>query len=181
MHKFTTEHRDEKMTNPVSYRGVPIPRGVAFALYHIAKHGGEIAIFSGIRTDNVIRAHNREFGTHLKSQPELVHLAAIGQGNPANSPSTTSHCWRSDGNRAYKDAHGRQIPSGHELPWYMIGLDIADRGEVESVDDFLRAARKLGYKVSQPYPVGGERHHVVFTASPIGVLEKYNVIAKNRN
>jgi hypothetical protein len=168
------------MTNVVSYQRVPIPRGIAFALYHCQKHGGGVDLFSGVRTVPTIREHNREFGTHLSAQQDLVDLWRAGKGNPANSPDTTSHCWRSDGNHAYR-VNGKQIPSGGKLPWYMIGLDLADVGEFESVDDFLRVARHLGYRVTQPYPVGGERHHVVFTSSPINVLEHNHVIAKDRN
>lgn len=179
MHKFTTRHRDEKMTNIVSYQRVPIPRGLAFALYHIQKHGGGVDLFSADRTPRVIEDHNAQFGTHLSSQQRLVDLWRAGKGNPANSPSTTSHCYRSDGNGAYK-VDGKQIPSGGTLPWYMLGLDIADVGEFENVDEFMAAARKLGYKVKQPYPVGGERHHVIFTESPIATLERANVISKNR-
>lgn len=181
MHRFTTRHRAEAMTHNVSYLRVPVPRGVAFALYHVGKHGGHIDLFSGIRTVDVIADHNRSFGTTLKAQQALIDLHASDPANwnPANPVNLTSHCWYSDGNRAYRDSNG-QIPRGQKLPWYMIGLDLADAGEFESVDEFLAVARKLGYEVVQPYPTGGERHHVVFTESPIRVLENANVIAKDR-
>jgi hypothetical protein len=175
MHTFTTAHRAEAMTHTISYQRVPMFRGLAFALYHIAKHDARVDVFSADRRDPVIRAHNHQFGTLLHSQPELVKLWREGRGNPANSPETTSHCLRSDGNPAYR---GR--PAGAELPWYMLGLDLADHGKTEDVSHLLAVAHQLGYHVTQPYPAGGERHHVVFTSSPVPVLERFNVIAKER-
>lgn len=176
MHMFTTAHRAEAMTHTISYQRVPMFRGLAFALYHCAKHQAPVDVFSADRRDKVIKEHNRQFGTHLHSQPELVKVWREGRGNPANSPQTTSHCLRSDGNPAYG---GR--PAGAELPWYMLGLDLADEGKVEDVSHFLHVARHLGYSVVQPYPTGGERHHVVFTHSPVPVLERWNVIARHRS
>lgn len=171
------QDRDNSMTVIVSYeRTVPLPRGVGFALWHIEQHGGKIDIFSADRRDRVIARHNRAFGTNLHGQRWLIRYGE----NPANPVDRTSHCYYSDGNRAYRRRNGQQIPAGGRLPWYMVGLDLADQGEVESVDGFLRVARHLGYSVVQPYPVGGERHHVVFVKSPIPVLERWNVISKER-
>lgn len=180
MHRFSTKDRDQAMTHTVSYLSVPVPRGTAFALYHINKHGGHIDLFSGIRVDSVIEEHNRAFRTHLHGQQYLFDHQHEKGFDPANSVRRTSHCWFSDGNPAYKDQRGRQLPPGEPLPWYMIGLDLADLGAYENVSHFLVVARSLGYEVVQPYPVGGERHHVVFTESPIAVLERYNAIAKDR-
>lgn len=176
MKRFSTADRAAAMTHTVSYERVPMFRGLAFALYHCAKHDADVDVFSADRRDDVIREHNRQFGTDLHSQQELVDLWHAGRGNPANSPSTTSHCLFSDGNAAYG---GRA--SGKKLPWYMLGLDLADHGKTEDVSRFLRAARKLGYEVAQPYASGAERHHVVFTASPVPVLERWNVISKDRS
>jgi hypothetical protein len=176
MHTFTTADRAEAMTHVISYQRVPLFRGLAFALYHCARHGAPVDLFSADRRDSVIRAHNHQFGTLLRSQPELVALWRAGKGNPANSPDTTSHCLRSDGNPAYG---GR--PPGAELPWYMLGLDIADHGKHDDVSHFLAVAHHLDYHVTQPYPAGSERHHVVFTRSPIPVLEHWNVISSDRS
>ena len=175
MHTFTTSHRDEAMTHTVSYERVPMFRGLAFALYHCKKHGADVDVFSADRRDSVVDVHNREYGTTLRSQQQLIDLWHAGRGNPANTPGTTSHCLRSDGNPAY----GGRKP-GARLPWFMLGLDLADRGKTEDVSRFLKVARKLGYSVRQPYPVGGERHHVIFTESPVPVLERWNVISKRR-
>jgi hypothetical protein len=179
MNRFAIRDRDESMTHVVSYLRVPVPRGVAFTLYHVAKHGGHIDLFSCVRTVPVVASHNKSFGTHLHSQAYLYANQNRPGFNPANPPSTSSHCWKSDGNSAYK-VNGKQIPAKSELPWYMVGIDLADAGEYESVDDFLRVARGLGYEMRQPYPVGGERHHVCLIESPISVLERYNVISKRR-
>jgi hypothetical protein len=175
MKRFTTDDRAAAMTHTVSYEHVPMFRGLAFALHHVAKHGGDVDVFSADRRDDVIRIHNRLFATNLSSQQHLVDLWRAGKGNPANSPATTSHCLFSDGNPAYG---GRA--SGKLLPWHMLGLDISDHGKVEDVTRFLKVARKLGYEVTQPYASGSERHHVTFTASPIPVLERWDVISKDR-
>jgi hypothetical protein len=175
MNRFSTADRAAPMTHTVSYERVPMFRGLAFALYHCGRHGADVDVFSADRRDTVIAEHNHQFGTSLSGQQHLVDLWRAGKGNPANSPTTTSHCLRSDGNKAYG---GR--PAGAELPWHMLGLDISDHGKVEDVSHFLEVARRLGYEVTQPYPSGSERHHVVFTASPIAVLERWDVIAKDR-
>lgn len=168
------------MTHVVSYHGiVPMPRGLAYALYHIDKHGGHIDTFSADRTVKAIADHNREFGTSLHAQQYLFDNQFKPGFNPANPPNRSSHCYFSDGNPAYR-VNGRQIQAKGKLPWYMLGLDISDHGLFETVTHFLHVSRGLGYQVVQPYPVGGERHHVVFTESPIQVLEEYNVISKGR-
>lgn len=175
MNRFATADRAASMTHTVSYELVPMFRGLAFVLYHCARHGADVDVFSADRRDDVVREHNREFGTSLSGQQHLVDLWRAGKGNPANSPATTSHCLRSDGNKAYG---GR--PAGAEIPWYMLGLDISDHGKQEDVGHFLQVAHRLGYEVVQPYPVGSEQHHVVFTTSPVPVLERWNVIAEDR-
>lgn len=182
MKKFDVSHRDRSMLVIVSYERVPMARGLAFALRHIQEHGAPIDVFSADRRDHIIAAHNRTFKTNLKGQQYLYDGFVAGRPgfNPANPPSLTSHCRRSDGNAAYRDGSGKVIPRGGLLPWFMLGLDIADAGKVEDVRTFLRVARRLGYRVVQPYPVGGEKHHVIFTESPIGTLERWNQIAKRR-
>lgn len=179
MKKFDKNQRDNLMTVGVSYGNVPMPRGLAFALYHIAKHGGIVDIFSADRTVKAIADHNRTFGTNLHAQLYLYANQWRRGFNPANSPLTTSHCYRSDGNPAYK-VNGKQIRSGGSLPWYMLGLDLSDRGKFEDVSNFLRVSHELGYKTVQPYASGSERHHVVFTESPIPILESRSVISKKR-
>src|SRR4051812_41508053 len=100
MHRFTTKDRAEAMTHTVSYLRVPVPRGVAFALYHVGKHGGHIDLFSCLRTATVVNAHNRAFGTNLHSQAWLFANQSRPGFNPANPPSRSSHCGYSDGNKA---------------------------------------------------------------------------------
>lgn len=180
MHTFTKDHRAESMTNLVSFHGVPMPRGLAFAINHIEEHGAPVSIFSADRTIGALREHNRQFGTHLKSQAQLVADWKAGNGNPANSPETTSHCYRSDGNPVYRNSRGRVIPAGGKLPWYELGIDLSDKGKQEDVHRFLFVAHKLGYHFVQPYKVGTEMHHVVCVLSPIPTLEHWNAIAKVR-
>lgn len=180
MRAFEISQRDNLMTPVVSYRGVaPVPRGIAFALYHIERHGGMIDLFSGDRTPSVVKDHNKSFHTNLHSQLYLYTNQWRKGFNPANSPLKTSHCYKSDGNPAYR-VNGKQIRSMGSLPWYMLGLDLADKGKYQDVSHFLQVAHRLGYKVVQPYKTGSELHHVNFVESPIPVLEKYSVISKQR-
>lgn len=177
MHTFTTAHRAEAMSHTVSYKRVPIFRGLAFALYHVDKHGGRIDLHSADRRHKEISEHNRQFGTTLSTQIELERLHAEDPAHhaPANSSFTSSHCLRSDGNAAYQ---GRV--SGESIPWFQLGLDLDDHGKVEDPSHFIAVARRLGYELEQPYRAGSELHHVVFTASPVPVLERWNVISKER-
>lgn len=186
MRRFSTADRDQAMTHTVSYRNVPMARGLAFAFHHISLHGGPVRIYSADRRDKVIAEHNREFGTSLHGQQWLidayrrdpVHFA------PANPVDRTSHCLRSDGNPAYRDSRGRLIAAGGRLPWYELGVDLEDidhDGKVgNDVNQFLAAAHRLGYPFVRPYASGAEGHHVVLTRSPVPVLEAWNQISKER-
>lgn len=187
MHTLRRQDRDASMTNIVSYGGayekvgVPMPRGLAFALQHIREHGGLVDLFSADRTEAAIAEHNRQFATHLHTQQYLVDhqgTAGISAANPVNR---TSHCYRSDGNPVYRDSRGRQIPAGSMLPWYELGIDLADKGKAEIVTNFLAVAHRLGYHFVQPYSSGSEKHHVVCVLSPIPSLEHWNVISKERS
>jgi hypothetical protein len=187
MHTFAKHDRDQAMTHTVSYRAVPMFRGLAFALNHIAEHGATVWIYSADRRDAVIAEHNHQFGTHLRGQQALVdaHASDPVHNAPANSPATTSHCLRSDGNPVYRDARGRHVPARGSLPWFELGIDLEDadsdgrRGN--DVDRFLRVAHRLGYAFVRPYASGAEGHHVVCVHSPIPTLEHWNVISKERH
>jgi hypothetical protein len=174
MHKFTKAHRDESMTNLVSFHNVPMRRGLAFAINHIEEHGAKVSIFSADRTVEAIAEHNKQFGTNLHAQKYLYDNQNRPGFNPANPPWLTSHCYYSDGNPAY--GRGR----GEKIPWYMLGIDMSDWGMSEDVRRFRTTAAKLGYRVTQPYASGSERHHIIFSTSPIKNLENWNVIAKER-
>ena len=178
MKRFNARNRAHSMTVTVSFHDVPMPRGLAFAIRHIETRT-KVAIFSADRRDKIIAEHNKAFGTNLHGQAWLVaaHARDPAHFAPANSPATTSHCYHSDGNPAYRYQNGEQIPSGGPLPWFMVGLDIADA----HVTAFLHAARQLRYAFIQPYASGRERHHVVCRDSPIHALEQNNQISKNRH
>lgn len=181
MHTLRTDDRDRSMEAVVSFHGVPMPRGVAFALRDIETDGAPISVFSADRTTGAIAEHNKQFGTHLSAQQHLVDLARQGRGNPANPPSRSSHCYCADATIANLLARaGRATSIGGRIPWWAIGLDIADRGKVEDVSTFMRVARRLGYQFRQPYAAGSERHHVILVESPITVLEARNQISRNR-
>jgi len=182
-----TAHRSLSMLHTVSFHGVPMPRGLAFAIWLTERHGGRVWIYSCDRRDRIINQHNRQFGTSLHGQQWLVdaHRRDPQHYAPANSPTTTSHCRRSDGSPAYTNSRGHVIPSGGLLPWYMVGVDLEDRdqdGRVgNDVNRFLAVAHRIGLIFAQPYRSGVEGHHVVLTHSPIPVLEHRRVIDKQRS
>ncbi|MEA2302449.1 MAG: hypothetical protein QOE44_2984 [Solirubrobacteraceae bacterium] len=180
MHTLRTEDRVHSMTNLVSFHGVPMPRGLAFAIDHIEKHGAPVSIYSADRTVGAIAEHNKQFGTTLHAQEFLFDNQGKPGFNPANPPNRTSHCYFADGNPAYKDANGRVVAPGGQIPWYSLGIDISDKGKAEDCREFLRVAHKLGYEFIQPYSSGSEQHHVISVKSPIGTLEHWNVISKKR-
>jgi hypothetical protein len=176
MHTLRLQDRDASMTNLVSFHNVPMPRGLAFVIRDIERHGAPIAIFSADRTIEAIRAHNTQFGTNLHAQQWLVNEFATGRGNPANPVNQTSHCYHADA------TIGRLlgVGIGATIPWWALGLDIADRGKVEDVRRFMNVAHLLNYPFRQPYTAGSERHHVILTASPIANLEARKQIGKDR-
>lgn len=182
MNKFSTKDRDQSMTHTVSFHDVPVPRGVAFAIYHCEQHGAKVSLSSCIRTDAIIKAHNKQFGTNLHGQQWCIDMHAKDPANyaAANPVNKTSHCWYSDGSPVYKNSRGRVIPPTGRLPWYQIGIDLDDRGKYEDNSHFLGVAHNLGYSFVAPYRSGSERHHLVLQSSPISTLEHWNVIAKDR-
>jgi hypothetical protein len=72
---------------------------------------------------------------------------------PANPPDRGSHILIGDG--VVGRLHQR-------LKWWQCGIDVNDA----LVDDFVRAARRRGWELYQPYPSGSEFHHVNFRKRP---------------
>jgi hypothetical protein len=180
VHTLRKQDRDASMTNLVSFHGVPIPRGLAFAIWHIEDHGAPVSIFSADRTVKAIADHNAQFGTQLHAQQFLFDNQNKPGFNPANPPARTSHCYFADGNPAYKNSKGQIVAPGGRIPWYSVGIDLADKGKTEDCRHFLTVAHKLGYEFIQPYKVGSEQHHVIAVKSPVATLEHWNVISKKR-
>lgn len=177
MHTLRTQDRDNKMAVTISYEKVPMFRGIAFALHHIEKHGGHVDIFSADRRSDIVAEHNRQFGTHLHSQQYAIDHQGQPGWSAANPINRTSHC-------LYADATiGKLlgVRAGARIPWWALGIDLADRGKQEDVSHFLTVAESLGYHFKQPYSSGSERHHVILTRSPIATLERWNVISKHRS
>lgn len=177
MHTLRKVDRDNSMQAYVSFQGVPMRRGQAFAIDHIERRGAKVDIFSACRRDKIIAEHNRQFGTHLHGQQFLFDHQGEPGFNPANPPNKTSHCGFADATIGAL----LRVPVGGELPWYAEGIDLCDRGKVEDVSNFLAVARGLGYHFVQPYRSGSERHHVILVESPIPVLERWSVISKDRS
>lgn len=182
MHRLRVEDRDRAMTAIVSFHNVPMPRMVAFAIRDIESDGAPVDVFSADRTTKAIGQHNAQFGTNLSGQAALVALFRAGLGNPANSPNTTSHCYCADASvAALLSRYHAPTQAGRKIPVWAVGIDLADKGKVETVERFLTVAHRLGYRFMQPYASGSERHHVILVSSPIPVLERRNQIAKERH
>jgi hypothetical protein len=182
MHTLRTQDRDQAMDHVVSFHGVPMFRGLAFAIDHIEDHGGRVVIASADRRVKSIEEHNRQFGTRLHAQQFLFDNQWKPGFNPANPPNRTSHCLFCDDRvAAVMRAHGHpRLRAGSKLPWYALGIDLSDRGTQEHPQHFIHVAHELGYNVVQPYSSGSERHHVIFVEGPIKTLEHWNRISKER-
>jgi hypothetical protein len=130
-----------------------------------------------VRNDESIRIHNQQFGTNLHGQAWLVRMHARDPAHyaPANLPSTTSHCLRSDGNPVYRTTQGRPIPACGLIRWHQRGLDFRSN---ELASWFVTHAAKVGLQFVAPYKTGSELHHVVGVTSPVAVLMSRNVIVK---
>lgn len=158
----------------VSYkRTVPLERGLCYCLYLVQKHHFIATVLSAVRDVNHVREHNREYGTHLHSQQELIDLHAKDPIHfaPANPVDETSHCLRSDGNVAYR------VPLHGRLPWYMRGLDLFNNDQARM---FCVHAASLGLHFVRPYHSGNELHHVVCTQNPTETLINHGVVLGHR-
>lgn len=181
MHTLRTQDRDNQMDVPVSFHSVPLYRGTAFAIDHIEDHGGKVSIASGIRSDDIIAEHNRQFHTNLHGQQYAIDHAGQPGWSAANPINRTSHCGYADQVISTLLAqHGVHVPVGGKLPWWAWGIDLDDVGKVEDCSHFLEVAHHLGYHFAQPYTSGSERHHVIQVVSPIKNLERWNVISRER-
>ena len=76
--------------------------------------------------------------------------------NPANPPGRSTHERRNDG-VAYRG------PAGMFLRYWQVGMDV----DIEHVDDFIRAAKELGFTATVTYPGNSrELQHVNFRREP---------------
>lgn len=185
MNRFNAkEDRDKAMLHTVSYHDVPMPRVIAYCLHSCEVRGAKVSVASCIRVDSVIEEHNREFGTNLHGQQFCIdmHKKDPAHFAAANSPNTTSHCFFSDGNPAYRDPKtGGVIPATHKLPVWMVGIDVDDIGKVEDNSHLLHVAGQFGLHFVSPYKSGTEHHHLVCAINPIPTLEHHGVISKERH
>lgn len=148
----------------VTYHGVPLYRCQAWALELARYHGEKICLLSGIRDDDVIAAHNRQFHTSLHGQAYLVRMHKVNPRHfaPANSPQTTSHCGFADGNPFYGHA-------GAKIPRIKRGIDFCTN------DDASRVVKKLNaihIPAAQPYHSGSELHHASLRVQNVNKLRR---------
>lgn len=166
--------RHMAMTHTVSYKNVPVPRGIAYALDLIDRKGATFDVVSCIRVDSILKQHNKQYGTNLHGQQYLYDNQNKPGFNPANPPSMTSHCYYSDGNAVYKRPSGGHASAGQKIVWYQIGIDTSDS------DSVLKIGNSIGFHIVRPYSSGSEAHHLCFTVSPIKLLESKGTISKIR-
>lgn len=171
MTAFTKAESDLPLWHTTAFHDVPIFRALALALDDAQDHDADFVLFSADRRDAVIARFNRKHGTNLHGQQYLVDAHARDPAHfaPANSPQTTSHCLRSDGNAAYV-VRGRVVHRAGTLPKYMLGIDGSDRGKGNDPSHLLAVLHHLGYHVVRPYALSAEAHHFVFVTSPVPVL-----------
>lgn len=167
-------HRHYSVKNTVSYKNVPVPRGVAYALDLVDRRGADFQLFSCIRVDSILKQHNKDFGTNLHGQQYLYDNQNRPGFNPANPPSKTSHCWFSDGNPVYRTAAGRRAGPGERIVWHQIGIDASN------ADQIIRVGKTVGLDFVRPYSSGSEAHHLVLRTSPVKLLERMGTISKIR-
>lgn len=134
---------------------VPMWRCQAWALEAAHNAGARFTVISAIRTDSVIRAHNKRYGTNLHGQQYLYDNQNRPGFFPANPPSKTSHCGFQDGSPSYPHP-GRSLP---KIKW---GLDIVDDGTENSAANTVRVLNRIGIKAALAYPgSAAEGHHAI--------------------
>lgn len=149
----------------VIFHGVPMFRAQAWALRDYELHSGErLIVNSADRRDAVLAKHPE---LHLHGQQFLFDHQHDPGFFPANSPTTSSHCLRSDGNAVYRE------PAGHSIPKHELGIDAvnAPGGDAAHIVFWLNTH---GYHATRPYtpPSQNERHHFNFTRSPAANARK---------
>jgi hypothetical protein len=153
----------------VLYRGVPMWRCQAWALFDYEVHGGDFTVNSGIRRDSVVRRwRGKGLKKGYKSQKELYDgWVRFGYPDwfPANPPGQSSHEGFADGIAVFHRKDGRVARRGEEILDYEWGIDAVDRpgGSAAKLVAWLNGH---SYKAERPYDSKSERHHMCFRKSP---------------
>lgn len=136
------------MTDFRVIQGCPVNVLIApyFALLASETRAMVNSIYRGQDAAHILHAH----GHH--TQAELFATLPRGMANP---PGRSTHELKSDG-VAYNG------PIGRQLEWWQQGIDVND-GDVQHM---IRAARKHGWQLHQPYAAGVEFHHLNFRTRP---------------
>jgi hypothetical protein len=164
----------------IAYRGVPMFRAQAAVLLVAYEQGAPHTIASADRRDSVVNRFNKNHGTHLHGQDFLIHMHEVDPAHwfPANPKDETSHCLRSDGNKAYR-WNGKQIPKKGKLPKVMLGIDAQDQGPHARANDcshLVHVINACGFSAVQPYLVGTEMHHFILNKDPVPRLRELGVL-----
>lgn len=151
----------------VLYKGVPMWRAQAWAIFDYEVHGGTVQVNSANRSNAIIakyRGHGLRAGY---SSQEYLYANQNRPGFfPANPPNMTSHCGFSDGNPHFKTEAGNWASPGTKIAKYMYGIDSVNHPGGDAVR-IVQWMNQHGYKAIRPYGSKvSERHHWCFTSSP---------------
>ena len=152
---MAASRRRPRLTDTVSFDGIPPFRGLARVLADARRHGWHGKLRSSDRRRGVAERYGR------RSQAALYAgwLARRPGFNPANPPGRSTHELRSDG-VAYRG------PVGRPLAGWQLGLDVSD------ADELLGVLRRLGYAAFRPYDSLNEGHHINLRRSPYRRLQR---------
>jgi hypothetical protein len=162
----------------VLYKGVPMWRCQAWALFDYEQHGGHLTVNSGIRRDSIVkRWRGKGLRKGYSSQKELYDLwvsysrrygreGAMARGVfPANPPGISSHEGYADGVARFHTESGKVARRGEEIVKYEWGIDAVQEPGGDA-SWLVRWLNKHGYKAERPYGSYSERHHMCFRRSP---------------
>jgi hypothetical protein len=139
----------------VVYDGCPVPQGIARRLKVLKKDVPSARLNSGYRGEQAAGLLHK-LGKHTQGELYDGFRRGLPGYLPANPPGFSSHELRSDGNSFF----GK--PRGARLPWWQCGLDFND----QDIPKLIRAAKKHGWDLRQPYTSGPEYHHLNFAKKP---------------
>lgn len=153
----------------VLYKGVPMWRCQAWAIFDYEVHGGTVQINSAIRSNSIIAKYKGKGLRSPYSSQEYLYENQHKPGFfPANPPNRTSHCGFSDGNAYFRlstNPNAWAAP-GRKIQKYQWGIDSVNRPGGDAIR-IVQWMNSHGYKAIRPYGLKqSERHHWCFMASP---------------
>lgn len=111
---------------------------------------------AGVGVNSIYRGGEPKSVAILHAHGKHTQQELIDMGLPADSPTTSSHCLKSDSLQRWG------VPRGGDLAWWQQGVDVSDG----SVIACFNAAKRHGWQLWHPYPTGSEYHHLNFRRRP---------------